>query len=362
MSQKIKKSQEIIFRVDASEEIGAGHVMRCLTLADKLHSYGANIIFICKSQSGDLNEYIRKRGYEVAQLPGVPSKTGATLLLKNMALDLKNTVALLGNRRANWLIVDHYGLDASWENGMRPFCSKIMVIDDLANRTHDCDLLLDQNLRENAIQRYRRLVPQACRILAGPDHVLLNSKFTEIALRQRDGSVHNVVVYFGGNDITNQAGKAVEALKKILGLTVTVILGFSHPHRKAVFSSLSRDSRFNFMDSCEDMAGQMAKADLALGTCGISAWERCVLGLPTLVTVSAENQREDAEALHRLGAVEYLGDAEILVAQDWHNAIMRCLHSPEKVRKMGQMAQNVVAGHAENMQSLVSQLMSDHDY
>jgi UDP-2,4-diacetamido-2,4,6-trideoxy-beta-L-altropyranose hydrolase len=362
MPKKAKFSKKIFFRVDASEEIGSGHVMRCLTLADKLNSHGADILFICKSLAGDMNSYIRERGYYVIEIPEGPLEFEQKVKSDIADFDLKKTLLSIGELRADWLVVDNYRLDAAWERGMRSVSSCVMVIDDLADRNHDCEILLDQNLRKNALQRYRLLVPEACSILTGPSHVLLNPKFTETPQRERDGSVRNVLIYFGGNDVTNQAGKAIEALRQIPELTVTVILGFSHPHRKSIFASTERDTRFYVMDTCQDMAGQMAKADLALGTCGISAWERCALGLPTLVTVSAENQREDAETLHELGAVEYLADAEALEAQDWLDAVNRCRLSPAKVRQMGQAAKKIVAGHTENMQKLVNQLLDDHVY
>ena len=107
-----------------------------------------------------------------------------------------------------------------------------------------------------------------------------------------------------------------------------------------------------------DMAEAMLRADLAIGVCGIAAWERCAMGLPTLVCVNANNQREDSENLHRLGAVECLGDSSDLNVYDWIEAISRAINDPLRISKMGQAAYEVVKGHAENRKFLLDILLT----
>lgn len=334
--------------------------MRCLTLADALRNQGANCYFLCRKQLGDLNFLIEKRGYVVKELAYSTTVTDIKYNLSIIEEDIKQTIAAIGDIKANWLIVDHYSLDADWECIMRKFFHRIMVIDDLANRLHDCDILLDQNLREDSLKRYQPLVPGHCQILTGPNHVLLGSQYNLKSLRQRDGNIRRVLIYMGGNDITNQAGKALEALQLIPTILAVVVLGYSHPHRDAVFAIAKSEKRFQVMDICQDMANQMNLADLAVGTCGIAAWERCAMGLPALVAISAENQREDALMLHQLGAVEKLGDAENLQTTDWLHAIQRHISMPEKVKKMGEIAQTIVTGHEANFLQLLCQLNSSH--
>ncbi len=335
--------------------------MRCLTLADELRNRHANCIFICKNQPGDLNFHIKQRGYDVKELnnPTTPIHNITDNKLEILD-DMRQTLSAIGSQKVNWLIVDHYNLSKDWEHGMRGICDQIMVIDDLANRPHDCDILLDQNLRENALQRYKSLVPAHCRILTGPQHVLLNPQHKQEPLRTRDGIVRRILVYMGGNDNTNQTTKALQALKHIPNIQTIVILGFSHPHRNVVYDTARGHPCIQVMDICDNMAQQMNLADLALGTCGISAWERCAMGLPTLVTVNAENQREDALALHKLGAIEYLGDAETLQAEDWLFSIQRHILSPDKVINMSEISKTIVRNHQDNFSRLINQIFNQN--
>jgi len=351
---------QICFRVDASMVIGSGHVMRCLTLADALRELGAHCLFICREQIGDLIFLIKQRGYEVKKLNSKTTLTAIENQEKFIQEDIQQTLAVIGDKKVNWLIVDHYFLNEIWERSMREKFDQIMVIDDLANRSHDCDILLDQNLREHSFKRYQSLVPSHCQILTGPNHVLLGQQYKTMPLRQRDGTIQHILVYMGGNDTTNQAGNVLQALQLIPKIKATIVLGHSHPHRNALLNFIHVDNRFQVMDTCQDMAHEMNLADLAVGTCGIAAWERCALGLPSLVAISAENQREDALTLHKLGAVECLGNAENLVPTDWLRAIERHLSAPEKVREMGRVSQSIVAGHETNFRQLVNQIWSKH--
>ena len=366
----------IVFRTDASLEIGSGHVMRCLTLADALKAQGARCIFICRTCPGNLLEQIKCRGYEVRFLtktfsPGadfVQSLKPADQFMPYHAsgpscdwkTDAQQTRTILESLKADWMVVDHYALDSLWEVELKTHYKKLLVIDDLVDRSHDCDVLLDQNLRCDAGARYRLLVPEACNLLLGPAHVILAPSFDDPLLRIRTGEIKSIFVYFGGNDICNQAGQAVIALTHFPHVDVEVILGAAHPYREAVIEAAIGYRQIRVFDNCNDMAGAMSRADIGLGTCGMAAWERCAVGLPSLVTVSAENQREDAIALAEIGAVVHLGDAQDIGVDAWVNAISLVLADPTKVAYMSAIARTVVAGHSENRRILVDFLTGRH--
>jgi UDP-2,4-diacetamido-2,4,6-trideoxy-beta-L-altropyranose hydrolase len=366
----------IVFRADASFEIGSGHVMRCLTLADALKAQGAHCIFISRACPGNLLAHIKCRGYEVRSLATtfsritdfVQSLKPAGQCMPNHAsvpscdwqIDAQQTRAILENLKADWMVVDHYAMDSLWELELKPHYKKLMVIDDLVDRSHDCNVLLDQNLRCDAMARYRLLVPEACNLLLGPAHAMLAPTFDDPLPRIRNGEIKSVLVYFGGNDISNQAGKAVAALTHFPHIDAEVILGAAHPHREAVIKASMGYPQFRVVDNCKDMAGAMSRADIGLGTCGMAAWERCAVGLPTLVAVSAENQREDAIALGKVGAVVHLGDAQDIGVDAWINAIGQVLADPKRVVYMSEVARKVVAGHSENRRILVNFLMGQH--
>lgn len=323
------------FRVDASSQIGGGHVMRCLTLADALRQQGATCNFYCCPQPGDRISTIADQGYAVTSV--------------DQYEDLPDDL------HPDWLVTDHYQLDAAWE--MRQRATRRLVIDDLANRPHHCDLLLDQNLHRDAEARYRSLTSPNCQLLLGPQHVLLRPAFTLLPKSARNGMVRHIFIYFGSNDQDNQAGRALEALAQFPQLTAEVVLGPDHPHREALLIK-SKIPGVVVTETCTEMATAMARADLALGVCGIAAWERCALGLPTLVCVTADNQREDAENLQRLGAVEHLGRSEEVSAKSWASALNRALADPARIAHMGRTAAAVVSGYQKNQTSLINLLLN----
>ncbi|RME63691.1 MAG: UDP-2,4-diacetamido-2,4,6-trideoxy-beta-L-altropyranose hydrolase, partial [Alphaproteobacteria bacterium] len=165
------------FRVDASRAIGTGHVGRCLTLAAALRDAGGDALFLCRAHDGHLNAKIEEAGFPVLSLPK-RNDTDDDLahshwLGATQADDAKASIAALAGHRIDWLVVDHYGLDARWESALRRHAHRILAIDDLADRSHDCDLLLDQNFFLDAASRYDGLLPDHCRPLLGPRYAVL---------------------------------------------------------------------------------------------------------------------------------------------------------------------------------------------
>lgn len=304
---------ELVFRADASLEMGTGHVMRCLTLAQALRQRGAHCRFICRMLPGNLIDFIRGRGFEVHALPveqqahenGEPPLLGhAAWLGTDWKTDADVTRDALGARVVDWLIVDHYALDARWERQLRPACRRLMVIDDLADRSHDCDVLLDQNLGRDA-EDYAALVPQHCTCLAGPHYALLRPEFAELreySLRRREAPVlKQILISMGGVDKDNATSKVLEALRDVSlpqGCRIMVIMGAQAPwleQVRALAASLSCPTEVRV--NIDDMAQVMADSDLAIGAAGSTSWERCCLGLPAIVLVLAENQIESSKAL-----------------------------------------------------------------
>ncbi|HDL08410.1 MAG TPA: UDP-2,4-diacetamido-2,4,6-trideoxy-beta-L-altropyranose hydrolase [Desulfobacteraceae bacterium] len=229
----------LIIRADASVQIGTGHVMRCLTLADELRERGADIIFVCREFDGNLCGYIEEKHYIVHRLPVSNEQE------HNIEGNLKHAVWLGADWQTDarqveeiikgvdtppdWLVVDHYAIDERWEGHLRPYCKKIMAIDDLADRPHDCDLLLDQNFYENLESRYDGLVPAWCKKLLGPKYALLRPEFREARknLRKRDGHVKRIMIFFGGSDPSNETAKALEAVRMLNrpDIAVDVVVG-----------------------------------------------------------------------------------------------------------------------------------------
>lgn len=317
----------VVIRADASTSIGSGHVMRCLTLAHRLKKEkNAKVVFVMRVLPGNLIDVVEKQGFEVLRLPPANQKyslNGYGLWLTvPMEVDAQQTIELLQHYLqehvcdvVDRLIVDSYALDEQWEQVLRPYCNKIMVIDDLANRRHDCDILLDQNFYLNKDVRYAVLVPEHCKMLLGPEHALLREEFREAKkhLRKRDGNIKNILVFYGGSDFTNETEKAIKALVQLhdegYNFTADVITGVSNSRREKIEKICSKYNFLHYYCQISNMAEFMNKADLMLGAGGSTTWERLYMELPALVTAVAENQIQGCEDCCKAGRINYLGEA-----------------------------------------------------
>lgn len=294
----------IVIRTDASLAIGTGHVMRCLSLAEVLRGNGAAVHFACRLHDGHLCELIRERGYPVLELVAPVVNSGSATESDYSAWlgttsrdDVEETAAAIDSLgfKPDWLIVDHYALNASWEQSLRESVARIMVIDDLADRKHDCDLLLDQNLYADADTRYRGLVPEHCQLLVGPRFALLRKEFrvARAGVAVRSGSVQRILVFFGGMDSADYTISALDALVDVdvQAVHVDVVIGDQHKS-KAKIESICAARSFECHVQTNRLAELMSAADIAVGAGGSATWERCCLGLPCLTFVVADNQRQ----------------------------------------------------------------------
>lgn len=307
----------IAFRADASLQIGTGHVMRCLTLADALREKGGQCTFVCRSHVGHLLDLVAQRGHKALSLsepqenfnaPADP--VHAAWLGTNWADDAEQTKLALAGQMVDWLVVDHYALDARWEQALRPQAKHIMTIDDLADRPHACDLLLDQNLGRSA-QDYGGLLKGNPTTLIGPLYALLRPEFAalrsqSLARRQSNPQLRRLLITMGGVDKDNATGQVLAALQSCnlpADLRVTVVMGPYAPWLSQVQAQATQMPRqTEVLVAVNNMAQLMAESDLAIGAAGGTAWECCSLGLPSLVLVLAKNQLPGAVALQKAGA------------------------------------------------------------
>lgn len=348
-----------LFRVDSSLQIGTGHVMRCLTLADELSRKGANVYFVCRAFSANLCELIESRGYWVHRLPlesqedesvNVAGLKHAHWLGCKWQVDAEQTAAVIAalEKNIDWLIVDHYAIDYRWETYLNPYVGKILVIDDLADRRHHGDLLLDQNLFIDMSTRYTGLINAKCYPLLGPVYALLRPSFAQERKKKKnhDTGVRRILVFFGGIDLTNETAKAIEAICGIneKDIQVDVIVGKDNPYKEQIYKACNEHSQFIFHSQVENMAERMAKADLALGAGGTATWERCCVGLGTLVIAVADNQVEMAKCVHQTGAAIFIGRSEDISSDDILRAFDTIIQNPELLVEMRKKAMNVVDG------------------
>jgi len=241
---------------------------------------------------------------------------------------------------ADWLVVDHYALGASWHKKLRCYCRKLMVIDDLADRKYACDLLLDQTYAR-CEKEYQGLVDQHCNALVGSEYALLRPEFFElrpkaVEKRRSFSGVARILISMGASDPNNITEDILEQFEKVRWHKkpfLDVVLGGQAPHLYAVQKKARQHSlQVEVSVDVSDMAKRMLDADLAIGAAGSTSWERCCLGLPTVMMTLADNQKTIAGNL---------------VLQE---AAFNALDVPSAINKV----QEIVSGDGVNLQEMSS--------
>ena len=349
----------IVFRADASVQIGTGHVMRCLSLADELTRHGHECRFVCRKHEGHLGELIASKGYGLTLLPSSARDKRRTEQdsPEHYALwlgvpwqeDARQTLEAVTPLRPEWLVVDHYALDAQWERAVASATGNILVIDDLANRAHDCVMLLDQNLGRSESD-YDGLVSGKCQRLIGPRYALLRSEFAEYREqslnRRQNPELKRILISLGGVDRANVTGEVLEMLaeSKLPHTTeLDIIMGAAAPHLSDVRQQATQlPYKTTVSVSVNDMARRMCLADLSIGAAGGTSWERCCLGLPAVLVILAENQVSGARALQAAGAACVIADIPELTKM--LPPALNDLATGEALRRASQSAANITDG------------------
>ena len=352
---------KFLFRTDSSNIIGSGHVMRCLTLAKALEVRGAECHFVCRDHVGNMAELIVEQGFLVHLLDsllsgpvretdkhGVDPDPYLEWLGATWQVDAAQTKQQIPDDSYDWLVVDHYGIDQSWETELRTRAKRIMVIDDMANREHDCDLLLDQNLVDGLLTRYRTLIPKDSACLLGPEFALLQSDYpiAHHSAAPRVGPAKRLLVYFGGADQKNLTGMAISAFQELdrNDIQLDVIINSRSPFKLSIQEQVEGLKNVTLYEDVPSLAGLMLKADLAIGGGGATCWERCCLGLPAYVVTLAENQVPIAKTLQAEGYVKWLGDANDLSIESLKSRLADALNNGNTLADWSTRCRSLVDG------------------
>lgn len=350
----------VLFRADASAHMGAGHVMRCLALAEALRTQGAEVHFLCRPQAGDMIGFLEGSGWPVHALsvsadaaaastgpgsikafeagePSHSARLGAAWIEDADAVLAFAEAKIRQGEPPDWIVVDHYALDARWEERIRTRIPGVFAVDDLADRPHACDALLDAAEDERDGQRYASLIPGKCARLFGPRHALLRPEFPALrrTVRPRTGAIRRILVSFGGSDPDDFTGIALEALADG-AVPVDVAVGAAYARKGEAELLCASRSGWTFHCQTGWMAGLMASADFYVGAGGNTAWERCCLGLPGLALCIARNQATLIGVLAGRGAAHPLGgDAAVGAIRQ---AIRHFTGHPEETARMSARA------------------------
>jgi len=327
----------IVFRVDSSSQMGIGHLMRCLALAHELKRKQYQVTFICRELEGNLIYLV---DFRVLILPKNVSFQSNDLYLNSLGAtqeqDAEQTINIIPND-ANILIVDNYALDRVWHKKLRKSVKKIMVIDDLADRQFDCDILLNQNFGSQK-EDYQCKVPNDCKLLLGCDYALLRPEFSELRMqaikkRKHTKEIKNILISMGGSDKNNVTYKVLQQLSN--DFNITVALGGSSQHKEMI-KKYAKNRNVKVVIDANNMEELMLNADLAIGAGGTTSWERCCLGLPTLLFVLSDNQRAVAKTLKQYGAA--------LILNNLKKDIQKVVNNSNLWQSMSTNSQNICDG------------------
>ncbi len=339
----------VAVRVDSGTVIGGGHLSRCLVLAETLRRRGAEVTFISRSHRGNGCSRIAARGFGLHHLEAPPSAAEperyGSWLGASIAADAAETVNAVEDFKADWVVVDHYGVDIEWERTVRKACGRLLAIDDLTGRAHDCDLLVDHNLQPRDTVSPSRSRGMANQLL-GPRYALLSESYKSARrlISRSPGEAARVLVFFGSSEPAGLTATVLRALSLdgLRGLYVDAVVVGDDRTMDEVCRVARGRGRCTVHAMLPSLAGLMLRADIAVGAGGVSALERASLGLPSLVATIANNQRAPAEAMADRGAIVLLGQANRLSERDWAVGLLGLCSDPQRLSEMGRAAAALV--------------------
>lgn len=328
---------KVAIRADASSVIGGGHIGRCVALAEALREQGAEVTFLTAALDRASAETLGRRGFRVHRLRA-----------KSIKKDSEAVRALLGSLRPDWLVVDQPNIDRAWEDSVRPVAPRILVMDDTAERQHSADALVDPGRHPRLGTRdYAGKLPAACRLFLGPSFAMLRDEFRTNRRRARPARIATrVIISFGNADPTGETAKALEAIGQFEDGRVQfdVVLPAASPSLPKLRAACRRLPLVKPHERLSDMSAVLAGADFALGAGGVSLWERCAMGLPSLVVMTADNQRSSIELAARAGAIHLIGNAASVDAATMAQAVREFVAKSRRRRSMAEKARRLVDG------------------
>ena len=336
--QIINHPLKLIMRTDASSQIGAGHLMRCLALAQAWKMNGGEAVFILNIEAVSLEMRLKAEGFTIFYLPRHLTSVE----------DAQETAKLAQELNSQWLVIDGYHFDAEYQKAIKDCGLKLLFIDDYGHAKHYyADIILNQNISADE-NLYINKSP-CTKLLIGTDYTLLRREFWQWQKWKRINPpiAKKILVTMGGSDPDNVTLKVIGALQYLEcnQIEVVVIVGGINPHYEQL-ELASQTSQFpiRLEKNVTNMPKLMAWADLAVTAGGSTCWELAFMGLPSLILVLAENQRAIAHQLHDLGVYINLGHHQHISITEIASAIDNLITSATLRSEMTQSSQKFVDG------------------
>ena len=341
----------LFIRVDSSPEIGIGHMMRCLTLAQELKNNFDKIIFLTQKDSGNFIGTIMKNEFEVIFIPTTNNDPNI----------IKNLITAYSENK-NFLLIDHYDIDTDFESSLKNIFERIFVIDDLANRKHDCDLLIDQNYYRDLNQRYEKLIQNGTIALLGPKYAIIRPEFRTINKKaiKKNSQIKKILVSFGGSDPTNECKKVLDALCSIENskFEIVVVAGIYNHKFEQLKKLYEKYSNIKIYSHVNDLSRLMLNSDLFIGAGGTTTWERFYMGLPSTVTIISDDQKESIEFLSDMGHIINLGLAKNVTPKTYVQTLQKL--NSDLIYNMSLHNQKLVDGNGSNrIKKQIIELIND---
>lgn len=346
------RSMRVAIRVDLSVTIGLGHAQRCRSLAFALRAGGASVLFVSRPIDLDSAKLLDCANDELRLLNSASSSAElfqeaprhAAWAGVHWEQDAAETVERVRDWRPDWLIVDHYSFDVRWHEAVRKGLGcRILVIDDLADRQLDADILVDHNWSENHRSKYGAYAAHVESMLVGPRYALLGPDYVSANPYSYRAEVRSIGIFMGGTDAGSLSEMALDACRDVAGFTGSIEIATTsfNSNLLRLRARCAASPATELVIDQASLAGFFSRHDLQIGAGGGATWERCCMGAPTVAVIAAENQVPVLRPLHGLGvliAIENLG-ASILA-----DTVSRLIDDSEVRRTLAAAARGLIDG------------------
>ena len=336
MSKYIK----IAVRVDGDSFIGTGHVYRCLNLVSYIKN--ADIEFICKNIDENLKLLITEKYKFKFNLINKNNENKITSdkktwLNDTQKIDCEKTINIIKNKNIDWMIIDHYGIDKEWEINIKPYVKKIFVIDDYVKRKHNCDVILNNLLKDK--NRYLNYINHNCKILNGKEYIILNKVYLQNKKLNNNTKLKRINIFMGGTDKTNETFKIINKCNLInqelnFPFIFDVIVGPGNKYKEEIKNLCSKIKNFNFYFNVSDIYNIFLKSELCIGSAGITVFERCILEIPSLLICFDLNQKKVLQGFIDANVTKYIGTINDNYLKDIDENIKKYYNNYNELKNM----------------------------